>query len=409
MIWLEILVCLILAVICWLHLYGFIPASFAFFFCILSTWALQVQFLLQIIINRISLLLTDRRKAMRLKIGTAIIITAINISVYCIWIPARLQVSERYIHINEIWDRCEKVIYLLIDAALNGYFILTVQRQLVKYGLLKYGRLVKFNKYIIGFSLSMDLLIISMMSLKNGFVYIQFHPLAYIVKLNIEMSMADLIVKISHSSSSPDYNLSISNNLSATLSSHPPAYAFAPSKISTSPSSSSQQTLFFHSSSANTAPANSNPRLRRRASLTLESLQSYNGSEKGNFDFELANEGLESNSNRNSRSEMEFDFKRASLEMDKSSRDIDEGMLDMALAVNLKREVHIYVEKRGSEEGNRSTRDIEKGMVHAKGGDGLSPSHSHTDMSVEEQERAKRTGVESGMGVYTTVWSLQNE
>ncbi|KAH9217412.1 hypothetical protein DL95DRAFT_334006, partial [Leptodontidium sp. 2 PMI_412] len=200
MIWLEILVCLIFSIICWLHLNHIIPPSFAFYFVILTTWALQVQFLLQIIINRVSILLIDRQKAMRLKIGVAILITAVNISVYCIWVPARLQVSARYEHINNIWDRCEKVIYLLVDGALNWYFIHTVKIQLVNQGLVKYNRLVRFNKWIIGFSLSMDVLIISMMSLKNSFVYMQFHPFAYIVKLNIEMSMADLIAKVSRAS-----------------------------------------------------------------------------------------------------------------------------------------------------------------------------------------------------------------
>ncbi|EPE28170.1 hypothetical protein GLAREA_04961 [Glarea lozoyensis ATCC 20868] len=197
MVWLEILVCLTFSIICWLHLNEIIPPSFAFFFVILTTWALQVQFLLQIIINRVSILLVDRQKAMRLRIGVAVLITAINISVYCIWVPARLQVSAEYGRINNIWDRCEKVIYLLVDAALNWYFIRTVQHKLVDQGLVKYNRLVRFNMWIIGLSLSMDVLIISMMSLKNSFVYMQFHPFAYIVKLNIEMSMADLIAKVS--------------------------------------------------------------------------------------------------------------------------------------------------------------------------------------------------------------------
>ncbi|KAI3391135.1 hypothetical protein diail_7920 [Diaporthe ilicicola] len=169
---------------------------FAFYFTILTTWALQVQFLLQIIINRCSILLPDKRAARRLKFYVALLITAINISVYCIWVPARLQISERYIHINKIWDRTEKVIYLLVDAVLNLYFIIIVKRNLVANGLKKYKRLTNFNIFIIGFSLSMDILIISMMSLHNTFVYMQFHPLAYMVKLNIEMTMADLIAKI---------------------------------------------------------------------------------------------------------------------------------------------------------------------------------------------------------------------
>jgi len=99
-----------------------------------TAWALQVQFLLQIIINRVSILLTDRRRAMHLKLGVAALITAINISVYCIWVPARLQISEKYEHLNVIWDRCEKVIYLLVDGALNWYFMRIVRKKLVNQG-----------------------------------------------------------------------------------------------------------------------------------------------------------------------------------------------------------------------------------------------------------------------------------
>lgn len=112
----------------------------------------------------------DARTGRRLKIWVAVFITAINISVYTIWVPARLQVSETYIWINSWWDRVEKVFYLLVDGSLNVFFIITVKRNLVANGLTKYKRLTKFNIFIIGFSLSMDLLIISMMSLDNTFV-----------------------------------------------------------------------------------------------------------------------------------------------------------------------------------------------------------------------------------------------
>ncbi|CAG8971870.1 hypothetical protein HYALB_00001983 [Hymenoscyphus albidus] len=196
MIWLEIIVCCAMAIISYLHLYGVIPHSFLFYFGNLVLWSIQVQLLLQIIINRICLLLPDRKKGLYIKIGPAIIITAINISVFCIWIPARLQISARMEYINNIWDRCEKIIYLGVDGSLNLYFIRSVQRKLVKNGFVKYDRLVRFNKCLVGLSLSMDVLIIATMSLKNGFVYNQFHPLAYIVKLKIEMSMADLIVRV---------------------------------------------------------------------------------------------------------------------------------------------------------------------------------------------------------------------
>lgn len=39
-------------------------------------------------------------------------------------------------------------------------------------------------------------MLIGLLFLKNQVVYIQFHPVAYIVKLNIEMSMASLVVRL---------------------------------------------------------------------------------------------------------------------------------------------------------------------------------------------------------------------
>ncbi|KAL0567126.1 hypothetical protein V5O48_014872, partial [Marasmius crinis-equi] len=197
LIWSELLVCLIFAIICWLYLTSVIPPSFWFFFFILTTWALQVQFLLQIIVNRLCILLSSNKERNWLRWGIAAIITAINISVYNIWVPAKLQISMEYHDINIWWDRCEKCIYLVIDGLLNWHFIRTVKNRLVKHnGLKKYDKLVRFNTQIIFMSLSMDVLIIAMMSLHNDFVYMQFHPVAYIVKLNIEMAMGNLITKV---------------------------------------------------------------------------------------------------------------------------------------------------------------------------------------------------------------------
>lgn len=60
---------------------------------------------------------------------------------------------------------------MIVDGALNIYFILIVKQNLISNGLTKYKRLTNFNIFIICFSLSMDVLIISMMSLNNTFVY----------------------------------------------------------------------------------------------------------------------------------------------------------------------------------------------------------------------------------------------
>ncbi|KIY67495.1 hypothetical protein CYLTODRAFT_375924 [Cylindrobasidium torrendii FP15055 ss-10] len=197
LIWGELVTCITFAVLSWLYLNKDVQPSFHYFFWILTMWALQVQLLLQIIVNRLCILLSTKKERNLLRWSVAGFILAINISVYCIWLPAKLQISEKYHNINLIWDRCEKSIYLIVDAALNWYFIRTVKQRLVVHGgLKKYERLVRYNTQIIFVSLAMDVLIIAMMSLHNDFVYMQFHPVAYIVKLNIEMSMSNLIIKV---------------------------------------------------------------------------------------------------------------------------------------------------------------------------------------------------------------------
>lgn len=145
-----------------------------------------MQLLLQIIINRVRIISADSRKGRMLMMVTAVIVTLINISVFCIWMPARLQISERsvvmlfsplhpadqprWIHFNNIWDRIEKVLYLLIDGFLNLYFIRVVKVNLIENGLEKYNKLVLFNQRMIVISLLMDVMIIVAMWIPNGFV-----------------------------------------------------------------------------------------------------------------------------------------------------------------------------------------------------------------------------------------------
>jgi hypothetical protein len=116
--------------------------------------------------------MVNRRRAKHLKIGVTVGVLCLNISVFCIWIPAKLGVNETYEKLNVVWDRIEKVVILCIDAGLNYYFIRVVKKQLIKPGLTKYSPLVKFNNYMILLSLAMDCLIIGMLSLKNPLVYL---------------------------------------------------------------------------------------------------------------------------------------------------------------------------------------------------------------------------------------------
>ena len=102
----------------------------------------EVQLLLQIIINRIAIIVERRTMAAKLKWITAIVISLVNILVMCIvrlpglsqflhplttsqWIPAHMTnpPSTIFVSINKYWDRVSKIIICLVDAGLNWYII----------------------------------------------------------------------------------------------------------------------------------------------------------------------------------------------------------------------------------------------------------------------------------------------
>ncbi|KAI0476312.1 hypothetical protein GGR56DRAFT_693685 [Xylariaceae sp. FL0804] len=192
-----------IAPLTWLHLKRVIPAGFWLYFFI----GTSVQLLMQIIVNRVSLLIAVPSVKLRLKWVTLLVIGLINVSVFIIWIPAQLQASERWMHINHIWDRIEKVIFLVIDASLNCCFIYQVRTRLIANGLTKYTTLFRVNLAMIFFSVSLDVMLVGLMSMPNHIVYLQFQCAAYMAKLQIEINMADLIrkvVKASNRMNGPD-------------------------------------------------------------------------------------------------------------------------------------------------------------------------------------------------------------
>ncbi|CAE6444018.1 unnamed protein product [Rhizoctonia solani] len=215
MCWLEIAACVTLSILSWLYNIGVIRHSFWIYLAVVTLWALQLQLLLQIIVSRICILLPSSSQRFWLKLTVAVWIVMISISVYCIWIPAKLQISETYIRLNWYWDHIEKILYLLTDAALNITFIRLIRQRLVSRGvssvvylvstttdsnkLTKYDKLVAMNIRMIFVSLSMDAVIIGMLSYRNDLVYMQFHPVAFLVKLEIEMCMSRLMLKVASS------------------------------------------------------------------------------------------------------------------------------------------------------------------------------------------------------------------
>ena len=133
-------------------------------------WSIQTQLLSQIIANRVSLIMVNKRKSRLLKWGLFILIGMINISVFCIWIMAHMpSASPSIIAINNIWERIEKSLFLVIDSGLNLYFLYLVRYRLIADGLVKYWRLFYFNAAIALVSLSMDALLLGMLSLPNPY------------------------------------------------------------------------------------------------------------------------------------------------------------------------------------------------------------------------------------------------
>ncbi|ORX97401.1 hypothetical protein BCR34DRAFT_548659 [Clohesyomyces aquaticus] len=207
MIWGEIVANIVIGVIGWVFLSGSIGPSIPVLSTILVCWVFEIQLLMQIIINRIALIAEHRSTLCKIKWGTVGIITAVNVAVFCIWIPSHMNppVSQVFVNINNVWDKISKVIILIVDAGLNWYFLRIVKKRLVQqHGLVKYQPLVGFNAKLMVVSIAMDGMLIGLMFLKNQVVYIQFHPVTYMVKLNIEMSMASLVVRLAKGKSEND-------------------------------------------------------------------------------------------------------------------------------------------------------------------------------------------------------------
>lgn len=68
-----------------------------------------------------------------------------------------LTYGNSFVNINAVWDKISKVIFLVVDAYLNWYFLWTVkQRLLNQHGLVKYAPLIKFNARLMVVSVAMD-------------------------------------------------------------------------------------------------------------------------------------------------------------------------------------------------------------------------------------------------------------
>ncbi|KAK8044007.1 hypothetical protein PG993_004031 [Apiospora rasikravindrae] len=215
MLWGEIAANLVLAILAYLYLDGTLTPGVPLFFMILLCWVFEIQLLMQIIVNRIAVISESPQVVSYIRWGTVAIITSINIAVFVVFIPAHLEKppTEAFIEVNKYWDKISKFLICFMDAGLNWYFLRIVKQRLVKYyGLNKYAPLVAFNAKLMVLSVGMDVLLIGLMFLPNQVVFIQFHPVTYIVKLNIEMAMANLIRKLAQTPNSNEPESSAGTN-----------------------------------------------------------------------------------------------------------------------------------------------------------------------------------------------------
>ena len=119
-------------------------------------WLVQMQCILQIVANRVSVLMASQREARNIKVGIGLVMTFLTFSVACTWMPARLQVSAYIIRVNNIWDRASKALFLCTDLALNIFFLKTVSRKLISAGLTKYKILFQYNACMVCVSMMID-------------------------------------------------------------------------------------------------------------------------------------------------------------------------------------------------------------------------------------------------------------
>ncbi|KAK7985814.1 hypothetical protein PG988_003436 [Apiospora saccharicola] len=169
-----------------LFLTGVAPPSFWTFFAILLFWLIQMQCILQIVANRVSVLMASQQEARNVKVGILLVMTFLTFSVACTWMPARLQISPYIVHVNDVWDRASKAVFLCLDLSLNLFFLKTVSRKLISAGLTKYKVLFRYNACMVCISMLIDVLPVQ--------------PLVLLWKLYIELNLAELIAKVVHAS-----------------------------------------------------------------------------------------------------------------------------------------------------------------------------------------------------------------
>jgi hypothetical protein len=98
-------------------------------------------------------------------------LSGIKLTQYMQWIVAHLDdATPEQIRLNFIFEKIEKSFFLVIDLALNIYFLYLVKSRLISAGLNKYWRLFNVNIGMVVISTMLDSLLLGFLSLSNPFM-----------------------------------------------------------------------------------------------------------------------------------------------------------------------------------------------------------------------------------------------
>ncbi|KXS22239.1 hypothetical protein M427DRAFT_486108 [Gonapodya prolifera JEL478] len=172
---------------------GLIPFSYPSLYAILVGWTLYTQTLYHIILNRTSLMWRDRDQTRRMSVCLHIAIGVINVVVLVFWPAAQLGTCAFAVRFNDVFDKLEKVLLALLDAALNISFVYTFRKFTMALEDPAYQRAIKLSAILAIAGLGCDALILGLMFGNDPFIYTFAHVIAYPIKLLLELEMADLI------------------------------------------------------------------------------------------------------------------------------------------------------------------------------------------------------------------------
>ncbi|EXF81680.1 hypothetical protein CFIO01_08016 [Colletotrichum fioriniae PJ7] len=196
MVWILLFANATQAIIIFVLFRGEISINIGFMIADTISWVLQTQLAPQILANRLGLLMHNKQRVRYMKIGLLVFIGIFNLAYIALWIVYTIDPSRLAVVLNRYLSRLDIVIDLLVNIVLDTTFLIIIKRELIAGGLVKYRLLFNCGVVAVCLSISLDVVMIILLSAPNSYHYTCTHPVAYCVRLIIEMLMADLIAVI---------------------------------------------------------------------------------------------------------------------------------------------------------------------------------------------------------------------